>query len=452
MGIGQEALFKTVHQYSKGPVPAADMEKLEEIARDYCQVKNYVYQRYGGIHSLSKIYPGYTVQNEMTAGGLRKKLGLPSVYFYCAIFDALGDIKSQWSHTKARVEKSIRDHPGLTAEERHYLRSTMKQGQCFDAVLSGRRPVADGSWLEGYETLRAAVDARRLDGYLRRQVRKHLKKLHTEAAGGFSVTAKGYRYGDHGIYLSTKENRKRVFIPLTDGNCYGKQLHVRLEPEAGKVELGIPLEIKPKRRAGYQNEVGLAFGMAEMFVTDSGNVYGGKFGLHQGALTEYVREGMSRYRRNGRNNPGRKKYYAGKRRLEATLHTYINAEINRMLKAEKPGVVYLPKLPPVSAAGASRKINYSVSMWQKGYVKGRLAQKCREASIELVEVFGKGISRECSVCGAEGDREQGVFSCRACGRQAAEKQNTAQNALNRGRAWKAQRVSRAAQENRRDRE
>lgn len=46
------------------------MNKLLEIARDYREVRNYVYTRYGGIGSLSKIYPGYTVQNEMTAGGL----------------------------------------------------------------------------------------------------------------------------------------------------------------------------------------------------------------------------------------------------------------------------------------------------------------------------------------------------------------------------------------------
>ena len=39
------------------------MKKLQEIAGDYRTVKNYVYQRYGGIKSLSKIYPGYTVQN-----------------------------------------------------------------------------------------------------------------------------------------------------------------------------------------------------------------------------------------------------------------------------------------------------------------------------------------------------------------------------------------------------
>ena len=111
------------------------MKKLVEIAKDYSSVKNYVYQRYGGIGGLSKIYPGYTVQNEMTASGLRARLGLPSVYFYLAIFDALGDIKNQWTQIKSRTEKCIRENANLTPEDRHYLRYVMKQSRCFESIL-----------------------------------------------------------------------------------------------------------------------------------------------------------------------------------------------------------------------------------------------------------------------------------------------------------------------------
>ena len=84
------------------------MRKLVEIAEDYGKVKNYVYARFGGIASLSKLYPGYTVQNEMTGSGLRETLGMPSVYFYLAVFDALGDIKCQWTRTKTKDRKSTR--------------------------------------------------------------------------------------------------------------------------------------------------------------------------------------------------------------------------------------------------------------------------------------------------------------------------------------------------------
>ena len=433
MSKGQETIIKTVHQYSKGLIAASDMEKLEEIARDYCYVKNQVYQRYGGIYGLPKIYPGYTVQNEMTRSGLRKRLGLPAAYFYCAIFDALGDVKSQWSYARGRVEKNILNHPKLSSEERHYLRFIMKQSQCFEAVMCRKAPQIEGNWQEKYESLRAEVDGHKMEQYLRRQMRKHLQKIHTDTLDGFSVTVKGYRYGEHGIYLSTKQKRNRVFIPLTDGNQYERQLHISINPDEGKVRIDVPIEIRTRSRENYCNEIGLAVGMREMFVTDKGNVYGGKYGVYQTALTEYVREGQACYRRNRHNNPGRKKYYTGKKRLEAALHSYVNAEINRMLKIEKPRIIYIPKLPPVPVAGVNRRINYSVGMWQRGYVRSRLAQKCRECTIELVEVFGKDISKVCSRCGGTGGKDEEDFICRSCGLVLSKKQNAAQNARNRGR-------------------
>ena len=41
-----DKVCKTVHQYSKTPLCAEDMKKLQEIAADYGKVKRYVYQRY----------------------------------------------------------------------------------------------------------------------------------------------------------------------------------------------------------------------------------------------------------------------------------------------------------------------------------------------------------------------------------------------------------------------
>lgn len=73
------------------------MKKLQKIAEDYRTVKNEVYQRYGGKNSRSKIYLGDTVQKEMEQTELRKKLGIPAIYFNVVILDAIDDIKSQWT-------------------------------------------------------------------------------------------------------------------------------------------------------------------------------------------------------------------------------------------------------------------------------------------------------------------------------------------------------------------
>ncbi len=428
----QSTICKTVHQYNSSPIPETDMGKLQEIAKDYSAVKNYVYQRYGGIKSLSKIYPGYTVQNEMTASGLRAQLELPSVYFYLAVFDALGDIKNQWTQTKSRTEKCIRGNENLTPEDRHYLRFVMKQSQCFESILLEKKITLSENWEKTFAEVRTGVDEARLNQYLRRQVRKHLQKLHTDTVDGFAVSEKAYRYDDHGIYFAIKEKRKRVFVPLTDNNRYTKQLYVRIFPEEGNIVIHAPVETKVRQHEDYQREIGLAVGIRNMFVTDGGNIYGEKYSDYQYALAEYVRENNIRYQRNKGKNPGRKKYMAGREKMEAALHTYINAEINRMIRTEKPRAIYIPKLPQSSKAGVNKKINSSVNMWQKGYVRNRLTQKCREQSIELIEVFGKDISNECSRCGAIGQKANGVFFCKACGTGLPERENAAKNALKRG--------------------
>ena len=130
-----DTVCRTVRQYNKDAIPAEDMKKLLEIAEDYNKVKKYVYQRFGGIGSLWKLYPGYTVQNEMTGSGLRGTLKMPSVYFYLAVFDALGDIKSQWTRTKNKVLELLGKNEGFSAEEKHYLRFLMKVTNAFSSVL-----------------------------------------------------------------------------------------------------------------------------------------------------------------------------------------------------------------------------------------------------------------------------------------------------------------------------
>lgn len=465
----KDTIYKTVYQYNQVLIPDADMEKLLELARDCREVRNSVYERYSGIRGLSRIYPGYTAQNEMTKSGIRERLGLPSVYFYLSIFDALGDIKSQWTHTKKQIEKNIRANPNLTPEDRHYLRYVMKQSQCFETILVGEEPIPEEKRLnlknfqsgicaaepnppdgtppgggmrgkmDGYAAVCADVDTHRLDQYLRRQVRRHLERPHTEAADGFPASPKGYRYADHGIYLTTKERGKRLFIPLTDNNRYDRQIYIRLYPEERKIRISVPVEIRQRHPEGYEGELGLALGLECMFVTDRGRAYGGKYWEYQTALTDYVRERLPRHQRNAKNNPGMKKYNTGKARLERAMHGYVNAEINRMLETEKPGTVYIPKLPPQSKAGYNRRLNAIVNMWQKGFIKSRLVRKCRERSIELVEVFGKGISSECSRCGADGVKEGDMFCCPCCGMKLPERQNTAGNVLKRGRMLKEER-------------
>ena len=430
--MAPDTICKTVHQYSKEPIPDEQMEKLLAIAEDCCKVKNYVYIRYGGKGSLSKLYPGYTVQNEMTKCGLRMQLGLPSVYFYLAVFDALADIKSQWTRTKAKVMELAGKNEGLSEAEKHYLRFVLKVSKAFEAVLNEEPVHLDTEMQQQYERLAVEVDKEHLNRYLCRQVRKYHKRQHTEMAEGFSLSFKAYRYGDHGIYLATKEKRKRIFVPLTDNNQYDSQIYIKLFPEEKRLEIRVPVKVAVRVHDDYTRQTGVSIGLLTMLTTHEGHRYGERLGEYQLEYSDWIREQTRSYNHNRQNNPGRKKYQARKKRYEEKLHSYINQELNRFLKTEKPEIIWIPKLPRPQAGGASIRLNHMAALWQRGYIRKRLLQKCQEQSITIVEVFGRNVSRECSYCGTMGKKEKGQFICPSCGYQTDDRINAAQNARKRG--------------------
>ena len=354
---------------------------------------------------------------------------MPSVYFYLAIFDALGDIKCQWTRTKTKVLKLVNQNQGFSEEDKHYLRFLLKVNNAFEAVLNreilcSQSPKSEKfpkTVQKQYEKVAGSVDTNRLNNYLCRLVRKHHVKLHTDRADGFTMAERAYRYGDRGIYITIKEKRKRVFVPLTDNNRYKSQIYVKLYPGEGKIEMKVPVYVAVHSHRDYQKEVGAAVGLHTMLTTDEGHCYGEDLGRYQIEYADWTREQTGSYNRNRNENPGRKKYNAKKRRMEERLHSYINQELNRFLKEEKPQIIYLVKLPRPHTNGGNKKINHSMAQWQRGYIRKRLRQKCREQSVEIVDVLGKDISNECSCCGEIGKKIKGEFVCPVCGYREEEK-------------------------------
>ena len=281
MEISPKVVCKTIQQYNMEPISKENMQKLIEIAEDYRKVKNYVYQRYGGITSLEKLYPGYTIQNEMTECGLRERLGLPSVYYYLAIFDALSDIRSQWTRVKTTILKRIGQNEAFTDEERHYLRFVLKINKAYDAIVNQDTVRLSIDLQNQYKMLAEKTNVKKLNNYLRRLTRKYQVKLHTDQMDGFSTSRKAYRYAEHGIYITSKEKRKRIFIPLTDSNSYKSQLYVKLYPKENSIEIKVPINVKVQEHSDYTNQIGLAMGMIIMFTTDKGHQYGERLGEYQ---------------------------------------------------------------------------------------------------------------------------------------------------------------------------
>ena len=438
-------ICKALHQYSKGKISSENMDVLMEIGHGCMVTKNYIYQRYGGIKSLGKLYSGHAIETEVKEAGFREKIGLPSVYFTASVNRALGDIKIMWAQVKNGINDAASKNNQFSPEDRHYIRFVVKVNGCLENILNGKQISLPEEIQSKYESIIAELGdesgqrVRSLNRYICRQTRKRLRKQHTDNETYFTIKKQGYRYGEsegeHGIFLATKVNKQRIFIPLTDTNVYDRMLDIKLNPQKRKVEIIIPLFVNTKQHENYTNEIGISLGLWDMITTSTGNVYGSEFGKMQQEISKYI---LKENYQNGRENISEtQKYAARKAKMDAALKNYVNMEINRMLAQEKPNAVYMAKLPRnpgmlMKGTGDT----YFLRMWKKGFVTERIQWKCQENGIRIIEVIGKGISTECSACGQRGYVKGENFQCPVCGYEENKKINGARNALNRGKTGK----------------
>lgn len=418
-----------------------------------CMVtRNYIYQKYGGIRSLVKVYSGYEVDSEVRAAGFREKIGLPSVYFSASVNRALGDIKIMWAQVRNGINEAVSRNERFSPEDRHYIRFVLKTDVCYWNILNGKTVPLPEKIQPGYEKVIADLGGGRsqrvenLNRYLCRQTRKRLRRQHTDNRLRFTIKKQGYRYGElngeHGIFLATKINRQRMFIPLTDANVYDRMLDISLNPQKKSVEIIIPIFVNTQIHEDYINEIGISLGLWDMITTSTRNIYGGSFGKMQQEISQFILE--ENYREKPENVSDTQNYQTRKKKMDAALKNYVNMEINRMLEQEKPKAVYLAKLPRnpgMHTAARHRDAKqltkgtgdtHLLRMWKKGFVTERLQWKCQKNGIKLVEVIGKGIGRECSSCGQSGYTDGEKFKCPVCGFEENKKINSAKNALNRG--------------------
>lgn len=434
----KDTVTKTLIQHSM-PLQEETLSFLKGIAEDYGKVRNSVYQRYSGIRNINRLTPVYTVLNEMRACGLREQLGLPAVYYELAVSDAVADIKGNWGILKNRVADLIRDNENLTSEDRQYLRTILKINSVFSAVLN-REPYEMPRNAEGL-----AIDAERLNNLLCRLVRRHMAVPKTGNANAFRVSPNGYKYKDGGIYLVSRIPRQRVFVPLKDARVFDRQILVTLRGD--RVRLTIPVEARVRKHTDYKGAIYAHIGNRDMLTLSNGNVYGrdleARVWPETLRLDRKIRERGTLIRNYEkqvaegdagkalsieRNNLGKKKYDSEKARQRARTQDYINTELNRMLKWEKPARIVITR--PVTkdeTKHRSTTVNLKLNRSFNGYIRNRLAFKCRVHSVELVEINSKGTGSVCAACGAEGKRWKGEFTCEACGRKTTIALNSAVN-------------------------
>lgn len=445
MPQGNGKICKAVHQYSKGKVSSENMDVLMEIGHGCMVARNYIYQKYGGIKSLVKVYSGYEVDAEVRASGFRENIGLPSVYFSASVSRALADIKIMWAQVRNGINDAVSRNERFSSEDRHYIRFVLKTDVCYANILNGKSTPLPEKIQPGYEKVISDLGSgnrdrvKKLNRYICRQTRKRLHRQHTDNKMRFTIKKQGYRYGEvdgeHGIFLATKAKRQRMFIPLTDANVYDRMIDISLNPQKKSIEIIIPIFVNTQQHEDYIGEIGISLGLWNMITTSTGNVYGSSFGKMQQEISRFILE--ENCRKETENASDTQKYHARKKKMDAALKNYVNMEINRMLAQEKPKAVYMAKLPrnpgmPMKGTGDT----YLLRMWKKGFVTERLQWKCQKNGIKIVEVIGRGIGKECSLCGQTGYADGEKFKCPACGFEENKKINGARNALNRGKTGK----------------
>lgn len=438
----RKTAYKTLRQYSK-PLPDETMEFLRGIAADYARVKAYVYRRYSGIASLEKLYPGYTVQNEMNAAGYRKEINLPYSYYSMAMFEALADIKSGWANLKNKISELVRRNKNLSDAERHYIFTVLKTDRMYAAALNRRAFEPPAKFAA------ADINYNKLHNLICRLTRKHKAPCGggSGRADYFKVVNTGFRYADGGLWLGARLPNKRLFIPLTDGVKHSKPLMARLKENT--VEILVPAEVKVKTHRDYTNKIALHLGYAAMFTASGGGVYGGGLGqalskrterihakqklrgAHQSAYFKAAERGALKQAAVIKaNNLGVKKFISQNNREMAGIKSYINAEINRMLETEKPREIIIPSQSIAYAPRMQRAAKHKLSRWTVGYIRKRLSDKCAQNAVKLTPVNVGAACRTCALCGKPGKRVNNVFVCGACGVRRPYAQNTAKNLIN----------------------
>ena len=451
----EEIITKTAALYS-GPLTDETMEFLRGIAQDYCKVKNYVYRRYSGIANANRLTPVYSILNEMRCCGLRQQLNMPAVYYELAIAEAVGDIKGMWGMLKNKIRTLINENENLSEEDRLYLRTVLKINSTFAAVLN-RQEYDMPDKVKDIE-----LDIKRLNNLLCRLARRHLKTPKQQKADSFLVSPNGYRTDENGLYLTSRTPRSRVFIAVKGIADANRQLRIIIRENS--VKIVFPVDVEARKRKDYTNTVYAYIGYSDMLTLSNGNVYGKDLGSLVTPETERLSEknkargriyaayaadkGRNREEIPGNgiaaagqkagneslkkkleeNNLGSKKYDAQKRRMREKTQNFINAELNRMFREEKPEKIVVTK--PVTknrAKNYSKVLNRKMSRSFRGYIRDQIAFKCRLNMVELIEISSKGTGSVCSNCGKEGKRVKADFICDSCGYRSTIAVNSARN-------------------------
>lgn len=350
---------------SKGLNPGK-LDTLSEIARRLGKVRTEIWERCGSINGVGVHYR--KIRDEWVAQG--RDFGVPARLWKGVLRDTMGDIKAARKAAKVKARKAIRRPADDEAELKRLYRSLKNNG-----------------WVR--------------DPYLRRMMRKYLKRGHNHCRNQLVLDVQCYtafRRGDAAwISVMGLHRHRRIAIPLS--STVLPTGTIRLILRDGRVEVHFQIDATSEKPCGNK-VVGIDKGYTEAFVDSDGDRYGTGLGDLLSAESDrrkakYQRRSRLRAiaakkprkaERIRRNNLGRKMLSRRKRLHTAHVRDHVHKAVHELVNKAK--VVVSEELTATirSTKAYGKDQKRRIAGWVKGIMAEALEKIShrRSSAVELV--------------------------------------------------------------------
>ena len=403
-------------------------------------IKNYVWSRYSGISSLLK-QSGWTIRDELIQKDLLSKK-ITKTFSRVAIEKSASTIKTNWIATKKKVKKAIAQNENLTKDDKHYLYLCLKHTPTLYNILNYKKVDYSTDYFKDLK-----IDVHRLNNLLRRYIRRYKTKSYTNKAN-VVLTSNLYKFNPNNneFTFTGKKSYSQLKIVLI-GNIPKLKgtLELVKNQKTNQYYLHVPLDrIIIKKEMTEQSEIlGLDVGITDLITLSNGAVYGANsselFYTLSDNLVNKNRSRLFSYKRQleeristeqdlskkslleqklknlEENNLGSKKRISKISKYKSRIVSYINCELNKMIKEEDIEEIVREDLNWVSKKkNVSRKQQNRFSTWSKGTLLERLSIKLAEKGIKETIVNPAYTSQVCCKCNHLGIRKGKEFKCSNC--------------------------------------
>lgn len=426
-----DTVVKTIKQYSE---PIENIEELQHIGELYTTVKNYVYSRFSGVNSILKLNKHRKeIRDTWVKSNFAAQWKLPARYWKMALEEAIGNIKSEWSNTKNRVKGAVLKNSNITNDEKMFICYILKADKFLHNILT-YKPFEIHDKIE-----KLKIRKQYIYNLIRRYIRKYKGKIaYSHNTRSFMIDEDMYNYSLNENKLTLNimgfNRGKRINVVLKDHNFHKGNLRIVLKGNS-TMEVHKAKNTTVKVLNTEERVIGIDKGYRTLIAVSENKFYGKKLNDILSKETERLNEvnkkrnviwvQIEKYKENGnirkaetiiKNNFGNKKYNRNKNRHDSFVKSYINRELNHMLKDIKPTEIVLEDLSFVNWNDKFPKhIRRKLSRWIKGYIEERIEYKCSLNKIVITKVNAAYTSQFCSKCGSFGKRTNETFTCPNCG-------------------------------------